>query len=133
MAEQDRDAYRRQYAALAREKEIMKDVPGWEVSCRMAVLPYHNLVHMTEIDPYCASDLRRWTLTYLIGWKKLVQHCQVYSQYHCCTINHMHLIKLQCYLSFFSSVFSFTTSGCVPSDRASIFPSRSGGTLSLRV
>lgn len=31
MAEGDRDAYRRQQAALAREREIMKDVPGWEV------------------------------------------------------------------------------------------------------
>ncbi|KAI9638823.1 GRIM-19 [Dioszegia hungarica] len=31
LAEQDRDAYRRNQAALAREKEIMKDVPGWEV------------------------------------------------------------------------------------------------------
>ena len=32
LAEADRDAYRRQQAALEREKEIMKDVPGWEVS-----------------------------------------------------------------------------------------------------
>ena len=32
LAESDRDAYRRQQAALEREKEIMKDVPGWEVS-----------------------------------------------------------------------------------------------------
>lgn len=31
LAEGDRDAYRRQHAALEREKEIMKDVPGWEV------------------------------------------------------------------------------------------------------
>ena len=31
MAESDRDTYRRQQAALAREKEIMKDVKGWEV------------------------------------------------------------------------------------------------------
>jgi hypothetical protein len=31
LAEGDRDAYRREQAALAREKEIMKDVPGWEV------------------------------------------------------------------------------------------------------
>ncbi|TCD67569.1 hypothetical protein EIP91_012266 [Steccherinum ochraceum] len=30
LAEADRDAYRRQQAALEREKEIMKDVPGWE-------------------------------------------------------------------------------------------------------
>lgn len=32
LAESDRDIYRREQAALAREKEIMKDVPGWEVS-----------------------------------------------------------------------------------------------------
>lgn len=31
LAEGDRDAYRRQAAALAREKEIMKDVKDWEV------------------------------------------------------------------------------------------------------
>ncbi|KAG8959802.1 hypothetical protein FRC03_007468 [Tulasnella sp. 419] len=30
LAEGDRDAYRREQAALAREKEIMKDVKGWE-------------------------------------------------------------------------------------------------------
>ncbi|GAC74619.1 NADH:ubiquinone oxidoreductase, B16.6 subunit [Moesziomyces antarcticus T-34] len=30
MAESDRDAFRRSEAQLAREKEIMKDVPGWE-------------------------------------------------------------------------------------------------------
>jgi hypothetical protein len=32
VAEGDRDAYRRQQAALQREREIMKDVKGWEVS-----------------------------------------------------------------------------------------------------
>jgi NADH dehydrogenase (ubiquinone) 1 alpha subcomplex subunit 13 len=31
LAEGDRDVYRRAHAALAREKEIMKDVDGWEV------------------------------------------------------------------------------------------------------
>lgn len=31
LAEGDRDVYRRQHAALEREKEIMKDVKGWEV------------------------------------------------------------------------------------------------------
>lgn len=30
MAESDRDEYRRNEAQIAREKEIMKDVPGWE-------------------------------------------------------------------------------------------------------
>lgn len=33
LAEQDRDAYRRQQASIAREKEIMKDVPDWKVRC----------------------------------------------------------------------------------------------------
>jgi len=33
LAEGDRDAYRREQAALAREREIMKDVTGWEVRC----------------------------------------------------------------------------------------------------
>jgi NADH dehydrogenase (ubiquinone) 1 alpha subcomplex subunit 13 len=32
LAEGDRDAYRRELAANAREQEIMKDVKGWEVS-----------------------------------------------------------------------------------------------------
>lgn len=31
LAESDRDVYRRDYAALEREREIMKDVPGWEM------------------------------------------------------------------------------------------------------
>lgn len=32
LAEGDRDAHRREQASLAREREIMKDVKGWEVS-----------------------------------------------------------------------------------------------------
>lgn len=32
LAEADRDTYRREQANVQREKEIMKDVPGWEVS-----------------------------------------------------------------------------------------------------
>jgi len=31
LAEGDRDLFRRQQAAIAREQTIMKDVPGWEV------------------------------------------------------------------------------------------------------
>ncbi|GJJ07245.1 hypothetical protein Clacol_001445 [Clathrus columnatus] len=30
LAEGDRDTYRRQQAAISREREIMKDVQGWE-------------------------------------------------------------------------------------------------------
>ncbi|KAF8514815.1 GRIM-19 [Hysterangium stoloniferum] len=38
LAEGDRDAYRRQQAALEREREIMKDVKGWEPGKSV----YHN-------------------------------------------------------------------------------------------
>ncbi|GAA5831044.1 hypothetical protein JCM11251_005123 [Rhodosporidiobolus azoricus] len=38
MAEADRDVFRREQAALAREKEIMKDVKGWEVGAKA----YHS-------------------------------------------------------------------------------------------
>ncbi|GAA5998171.1 uncharacterized protein JCM10292_002371 [Rhodotorula paludigena] len=34
MAENDRDVYRREQAALAREKEIMKDVKDWEAGAK---------------------------------------------------------------------------------------------------
>lgn len=37
MAEADRDTYRREQAQLAREKEIMKDVKGWEVSIQIFI------------------------------------------------------------------------------------------------
>ena len=38
MAEADRDAYRRHEALVAREKEIMKDVPGWDTPPNFVVL-----------------------------------------------------------------------------------------------
>jgi hypothetical protein len=37
LAEGDRDAYRRQRAALERETEIMRDVKGWQVCPRSPV------------------------------------------------------------------------------------------------
>ncbi|EIW61664.1 uncharacterized protein TRAVEDRAFT_27195 [Trametes versicolor FP-101664 SS1] len=42
LAEGDRDAYRRQQAALAREREIMKDVPGWEAGKSVYNKPNHR-------------------------------------------------------------------------------------------
>ncbi|KAI0638396.1 GRIM-19 [Trametes polyzona] len=42
LAEGDRDAYRRQQAALAREREIMKDVPGWEAGKSVYNNPNHR-------------------------------------------------------------------------------------------
>ena len=47
LAEGDRDTYRRQQAALAREKEIMKDVPGWQV--RLSQCPcFHLSTHWIQ-------------------------------------------------------------------------------------
>lgn len=43
MAEGDRDAYRREQAAIAREREIMKDVKGWEVG-DPCVVPHDELM-----------------------------------------------------------------------------------------
>ncbi|KAI9000805.1 GRIM-19 [Trametes punicea] len=42
LAEGDRDAYRRQQAALEREREIMKDVPGWEPGKSVYNNPSHR-------------------------------------------------------------------------------------------
>jgi hypothetical protein len=40
LAEGDRDAYRRERAALAREQEIMKDVKDWEVRLYLVILDW---------------------------------------------------------------------------------------------
>lgn len=77
MAEGDRDEYRRQQAALAREKEIMKDVPGWEV---------RNL----SLSPNCDRMLmmitiaiRAWRLVIHAGWQERVQEPQVRAEQYC--------------------------------------------------
>lgn len=44
LAEGDRDAYRREQAALAREREIMKDVKGWEVCCVLEIYIFTHLI-----------------------------------------------------------------------------------------
>ena len=38
LAEEDRDIYRREMAQVAREREIMKDVEGWNVRCFPALV-----------------------------------------------------------------------------------------------
>jgi hypothetical protein len=43
LAEGDRDAYRREQAAQAREREIMKDVRGWEVSAILDWLDWRTV------------------------------------------------------------------------------------------
>lgn len=47
LAESDRDVYRRDYAALEREREIMKDVPGWEV--RFCSPPLYHLSSLAHV------------------------------------------------------------------------------------
>lgn len=57
LAEADRDAYRREQAQIAREKEIMKDVPDWKVSRRYIFLIF-------EVK---GADSGVWLLFYQAG------------------------------------------------------------------
>lgn len=85
-AEGDRDAYRRHQAAVAREREIMKDVPGWEVGgcdsdsgkfkggdtkrgtaggqkripqSKVRTAGYHDSLSSRRIEPVCPETCRR--------------------------------------------------------------------------
>lgn len=79
LAEGDRDTYRRQQAALEREKEIMKDVKGWEVSeyvelCKMAVLLIMSMCYSIIIIIIFMDDrlARAFTTIRDIGeWNRL--------------------------------------------------------------
>lgn len=51
LAEGDRDTYRREQAALAREKEIMKDVKGWEVRSIPPLCAPQSLMDLTTLGP----------------------------------------------------------------------------------
>ena len=62
LAEGDRDAYRRQQAALAREKEIMKDVPGWEVS---------DISNGTMTECSCSRGTRYRDIVPHDGWMRI--------------------------------------------------------------
>ena len=50
LAEGDRDAYRREQAALAREREIMKDVKGWEVRRVLEINMLQNLIVVLRLE-----------------------------------------------------------------------------------
>lgn len=62
LAETDRDSYRREKAMVAREKEIMKDVPGWEVRVpagpRASPLTETGGQERVQLEPLHAADLR---------------------------------------------------------------------------
>ena len=75
MAEADRDTYRREQAQLAREKEIMKDVKGWEVS---------NIVVEFIL---ARSKLIAIFSSFFIGWKECLQHKTLYTKQLCCSLN----------------------------------------------
>jgi NADH dehydrogenase (ubiquinone) 1 alpha subcomplex subunit 13 len=68
LAEQDRDAYRRNQAAIAREKEIMKDVEGWEVSLIFCSIGQSSLRRMslTEQVGKSAYNTKRYTPTTIV-------------------------------------------------------------------
>ena len=88
MAEGDRDTYRREQAALEREKEIMKDVKGWEVRS----LPYLPFSCFVIFFPgvLCACVLRLNTaMCYTWGWYLASFHArnsEVTSANHCFTL-----------------------------------------------
>lgn len=73
MAEADRDTYRREQAALAREKEIMKDVPDWEVRIAAGSLrsgtPCSKYTD-PNLSPLSVFSFRRR----FAGWQERVQH-----------------------------------------------------------
>ncbi len=58
LAEGDRDTYRRQQAALAREREIMKDVKGWEVSVVLSLCIFSdiNIVIVYHVEKYRGAE-----------------------------------------------------------------------------
>lgn len=66
LAENDRDVYRRSQAMLAREKEIMKDVDGWEVS----LAPLGWLAKRTKVLKFVCLHA---------GWQERLQHLTIHS------------------------------------------------------
>ena len=86
MAEADRDAFRREQAQLEREKEIMKDVPGWEVSTCIgpSVVPllFNSLI---------ANSHNPCSFFRLLGWQVGLQHEAIHSQQLRCTLNRLQL------------------------------------------
>jgi hypothetical protein len=70
MAEGDRDAYRREQAALAREREIMRDVPGWEVRARQRS-PDEMLMLLLSLARSWWSDLSE------AGRKECIQQLEI--------------------------------------------------------
>jgi hypothetical protein len=76
MAEGDRDAYRREQAALAREKEIMKDVKDWKVSWPLWG-PY-DMLFMILID----CGLYLLSVFYLVAHQHSLGHQAGQSVYH---------------------------------------------------
>lgn len=87
LAEGDRDAYRRQQAALAREREIMKDVKGWEVSLfphgRVVRSLYLLTTHVSHLHAFALVDAFRWgspcTTTPSIALRTILWCCNEHS------------------------------------------------------
>ena len=74
LAESDRDVYRRNFAALEREKEIMKDMPEWEVR-----FP-HFFSSLDNRNQFIENTLSDHS-TNAAGWKIGVSYVQVRSEY----------------------------------------------------
>jgi len=86
MAEADRDVYRREQAALAREKEIMKDVPGWEVSndfLHCAPEWSRLAVRAGSVKPRAGRRANCGSLLVAVaGWQEGLPHRAVHPQFY---------------------------------------------------
>lgn len=88
LAEADRDAFRRDRAALLREKLLMKDVPDWEVCC----CPCRHDIFWARRLTQCLSHL--FCLYLLIfsvpGWQECIQYEALHTKQLCCYVGNSH-------------------------------------------
>ena len=89
LAEADRDAFRRDRAALLREKLLMKDVPDWEVCCCPC---RHDIFLGAKTNAVLiASLLSIYLLIFSVpGWQECIQYEALHTKQLCCYVGNSH-------------------------------------------
>jgi hypothetical protein len=89
LAEADRDAFRRDRAALLREKLLMKDVPDWEVCCCPC---RHDIFLGAKTNAVLiASLLSVYLLIFSVpGWQECIQYEALHTKQLCCYVGNSH-------------------------------------------
>ena len=89
LAEADRDAFRRDRAALLREKLLMKDVPDWEVCCCPC---RHDIFLGAKTNAVLiASRLSIYLLIFSVpGWQECIQYEALHTKQLCCYVGNSH-------------------------------------------